>query len=121
MTYFFQEDEDEWEFLMMLVFSGIVVHYLNITSCLNIEKNEQLCAPMKFSEPGCIPCTLCNGKELSVKIDVKAWTSSFAETVQTDADSFVPPGEKIAAYAPIQQIANEPVEYGIYKVMKSMP
>ncbi|GHJ85651.1 hypothetical protein NliqN6_2053 [Naganishia liquefaciens] len=46
---------------------------------------------------------------------------TFAETVQTDADSFVPPGEKIAAYAPIQQIANEPVEYGIYKCTWNTP
>jgi hypothetical protein len=43
---------------------------------------------------------------------------TFADTVQKDADSFVPPGEKIAAYAPAEQTANEPVEYGIYKVSK---
>ncbi|KAJ9108889.1 hypothetical protein QFC21_000210 [Naganishia friedmannii] len=41
---------------------------------------------------------------------------TFADTVQKDADSFVPPGEKIAAYLPSDQtLGNETVEYGIYK------
>lgn len=41
---------------------------------------------------------------------------TFADTVQKDAETFVPPGEKIAAYAPVEQAGNEKVEYGIYKV-----
>ncbi|KAJ9101913.1 hypothetical protein QFC19_004994 [Naganishia cerealis] len=42
---------------------------------------------------------------------------TFSDTVQKDADSFVPPGEKIAAYIPIDQdIGSETVEYGIYKM-----
>lgn len=41
---------------------------------------------------------------------------TFADTVQKDAETFVPPGEKIAAYAPVELAGNEKVEYGIYKV-----
>ncbi|KAJ9127882.1 hypothetical protein QFC24_000167 [Naganishia onofrii] len=47
---------------------------------------------------------------------------TFSDTVQKDADSFVPPGEKIAAYIPSNQtLGNETVEYGIYKCSWDTP
>ncbi|KAJ9112758.1 hypothetical protein QFC20_002083 [Naganishia adeliensis] len=46
---------------------------------------------------------------------------TFADTVQKDAETFVPPGEKIAAYAPVEQAGNEKAEYGFYKCKWDTP
>ncbi|KAI5454777.1 histone acetyltransferase 1 [Naganishia albida] len=46
---------------------------------------------------------------------------TFADTVQKDAETFVPPGVRIAAYAPVEQASTEKVEYGIYKCKWDTP
>lgn len=62
----------------------------------------------------------CSGRaDARSPTDYTKNAKTFSDTVQKDADSFVPPGEKIAAYIPSNQtLGNATVEYGIYKVSK---
>lgn len=63
------------------------------------------------------PIPIADGLLLSLNhADYTKNAKTFADTVQKDAETFVPPGVRIAAYAPVEQASTEKVEYGIYKV-----
>jgi hypothetical protein len=106
--------------------SGSLKEYLSITYREKINSTATPADDIEGILYKFIPSGICRVKLSAIYVadrtlfpfrtDYTKSAKTFADTVQKDAETFVPPGEKIAAYSPVEQAGNEKLEYGIYKV-----